>query len=61
VCYSSSSKEELKARYMPAPVKGILKTKNRKEAFDKWNQESNSVRPETKNIAENERLNIIDC
>ena len=46
---------------MPAPVKGILKTKNRKEASDKWNQESNIVRPETKNIAENGRLNIIDC
>ena len=46
---------------MPAPVKGILKTKNRKEASDKWNQESNSVKPETKNIAESECLNINDC
>ena len=45
---------------MPALVKGILKTSNRKEASDKWNQESNRIRPVTKNIAESERLNIIN-
>ena len=60
MCYSPSLKEELKARYMPALVKGILKTSNRKEASDKWNQESNRIRPVTKNIAESERLNIIN-
>lgn len=45
---------------MPIAVKGMLKIRKRKEASDKWNQESSNVRPETKNIAESERLNIND-